>query len=109
MATYLDKILAAHRAAAAADRRSIDELIAECRELPAARGFGGALAAASQLAVISEIKRRSPSKGDLNAGLDPAAMAAAYERGGASCLSVLTDRDFFLSRTWLLATGQVPA
>lgn len=45
--------------------------------------------------MISEIKRRSPSKGDLNVGLDPAQWAAAYEAGGATCLSVLTDVDHF--------------
>lgn len=45
--------------------------------------------------MISEIKRRSPSKGDLNVGLDPAVMAATYARGGATCLSVLTDSEFF--------------
>jgi len=53
------------------------------------------LEAAPGLAVIAEIKRRSPSKGDLNVGLDPADVAMTYEDGGASCLSVLTDREFF--------------
>ncbi len=45
--------------------------------------------------MISEVKRRSPSKGDLNAELDPAGLAASYEAGGATCLSVLTDVDHF--------------
>ncbi len=93
--TYLDKILQRHREIAAADSRPLDPLIEEARSLPPARGFREALVAADGLAVISEIKRRSPSKGELRAGLDPAVMAAAYERGGASCLSVLTDAEFF--------------
>lgn len=95
MATYLDRILERHREVAAADTRHLDALIADTTGLPPARGFRAALAAVDHLAVISEIKRRSPSKGDLNAGLDPAALAATYERGGASCLSVLTDEEFF--------------
>ena len=95
MATYLDKILARHREVAAGDTRSLDTLLSEARSMPATRGFRAALAGATQLAVISEIKRRSPSKGDLNAGLDPAVMAATYERGGATCLSVLTDEEHF--------------
>jgi indole-3-glycerol phosphate synthase len=45
--------------------------------------------------VISEVKRRSPSRGDLSANLDPAALARSYADGGASCLSVLTDADYF--------------
>ena len=63
--------------------------------MPPARGFRAALAGLDHLAVISEVKRRSPSKGDLFAGLDPAVLAADYARGGASCLSVLTDEEFF--------------
>jgi indole-3-glycerol phosphate synthase len=53
------------------------------------------LAGVDGLGVISEIKRRSPSKGDLFADLDPAELAATYQRGGATCLSVLTDEEFF--------------
>lgn len=95
MNTYLDKILERHREMAAGETRSLDALVGQARSMPAPRGFRAALASAGHLAVISEIKRRSPSKGDLNADLDPAAMAATYERGGASCLSVLTDEEFF--------------
>ena len=51
--------------------------------------------ASDDVAIIAEIKRRSPSRGDLNAGLDPAEMAAAYRDGGASCLSVLTNQAMF--------------
>ena len=62
------------------------------------RGFRRSLldaAAGGDVAVISEIKRRSPSKGDLAADLDPAVLAGQYEVGGAACLSVLTDVEFF--------------
>jgi indole-3-glycerol phosphate synthase len=63
--------------------------------MPPTRGFRAALAAADGLAVISEVKRRSPSKGDLAPDLDPATTAKAYEAGGAACLSVLTDQVYF--------------
>lgn len=95
MATYLDRILVSHREVAAQDRRPVDDLLAEALAQPVCRGFRAALAEHDRLAVISEIKRRSPSKGDLNTGLDPAALAGEYERGGAACLSVLTDEEFF--------------
>jgi len=94
MATYLDTIVAAHRAAAARDERSLEELVERAAAVAPTRGFARALTGDS-LAVISEIKRRSPSKGDLFLDLDPAALARTYEVGGASCLSVLTDEAFF--------------
>jgi indole-3-glycerol phosphate synthase len=94
-ATYLDKILDRHRSVAAGDHRSVEALLDEARQMPPTRGFRTALAGRTTLGVIAEIKRRSPSKGDLNAGLDPADMARTYERGGAACLSVLTDVEHF--------------
>ena len=57
--------------------------------------FKQALLACDDVAVIAEIKRRSPSRGDLNADLDPAEMAVAYRDGGAACLSVLTNQAMF--------------
>ena len=73
-------------------------MIEQALALPPTRGFRDALIAAAEageVAVISEIKRRSPSKGDLAVGLDPAQLAQQYEAGGAACLSVLTDVEFF--------------
>ena len=94
-ATYLDKIVAAHRASAAADPRAVDQLVERASSAPPTRGFAEAIRSADGLAVVSEIKRRSPSKGAIDADVDPGARAAAYERGGATCLSVLTDVEFF--------------
>jgi indole-3-glycerol phosphate synthase len=94
-ATYLDKILARHRETASADQRPFGAMLDEARSTAPARGFRAALADSEQLGVIAEIKRRSPSKGDLNIGLDPATWAATYERGGAACMSVLTDVEYF--------------
>jgi indole-3-glycerol phosphate synthase len=66
--------------------------------IPSARGFRAAIevvAAAGDVAVIAEVKRRSPSKGALAPDLDPAVLARQYETGGGACLSVLTDVEFF--------------
>ena len=91
--TYLDAILHAHRAIAASDRRSLEVLLDQARTCRPARGFADSLR--HGFAVIAEVKRRSPSKGAIDAELDPAQLASAYERGGAAAVSVLTDEAHF--------------
>ena len=93
--TYLDRIVAAHRARASADGRGLEQLVESARAGDEPRGFRRALEAPAGIAVIAEVKRRSPSKGDLFPDLDPAVLASEYEQGGAAALSVLTDHDFF--------------
>jgi indole-3-glycerol phosphate synthase len=95
VATYLDAILDHHRTRAAADARPVDRLVEQAIACPPTRGFRAALVGTDTLAVIAEVKRRSPSKGALAADLDPAEVARAYVAGGASCLSVLTDGPHF--------------
>ena len=97
MVTYLDQILISHREAAAADRRSVDDLLDSARGVGGIRGFARALAGRpeGEIGVIAEIKRRSPSRGDLVSDLDPAVVGAQYAAGGALCLSVLTDNEYF--------------
>ncbi len=101
MATYLDSIVAWHRrraeAAQSGDPRhlSAGEHAAELRLARSPmRGFRSALIVPG-LSIIAEVKRRSPSKGDLAASLDPADTARSYVSGGAACLSVLTDSNHF--------------
>ncbi len=106
MPTYLDRILAAHRAAARHDGRPLDDLIARAAAAGPGRPFAAALRAAPGLAVIAEVKRRSPSKPALAPDLDPATTAEAYARGGATCLSVLTDAEFFGGSPADLAAAQ---
>ena len=80
------------------ERLPLERLVDGLGDLPPARGFADALAVrldAGQSAVIAEIKKASPSKGVLRQDFRPAEIAASYERGGATCLSVLTDQDFF--------------
>lgn len=84
--------------AACAARISLSEIERFARAAAVPRGFIAALErriAAGQAGVIAEIKKASPSKGVLREDFDPPAIARSYEQGGAACLSVLTDIDFF--------------
>ncbi|ADJ27593.1 Indole-3-glycerol-phosphate synthase [Nitrosococcus watsonii C-113] len=81
-----------------AQKLSIQELSQQVEESPPVRGFFKALTkkiSEQQSAVIAEIKKASPSKGLLCKSFHPEAIAQSYEKGGAACLSVLTDQDFF--------------
>jgi len=94
MPTYLGDILTTHRAQAVGDGRDPAELAERARAMAAPRDFAAALCGEG-LSCIAEIKRRSPSKGDLDPDLQPDLVAKEYLAGGASCLSVLTDADYF--------------
>lgn len=97
--TVLEKILA-HKADEVAHRKrvkSLLELKSMAADQPACRGFYQQLATVStnRSAVIAEIKKASPSKGLIRPNFDPPAIARSYAAGGAACLSVLTDENFF--------------
>jgi len=78
--------------------RPLDDMRARALQLPPTRGFVDAIHrkhAAGEAAVIAEVKKASPSKGLIRKDFNPAQIARSYEAGGAACLSVLTDVDFF--------------
>jgi len=93
--SILDEILAYKRDEAAALSRRRAQLDDAVAAAPPVRPFADALRAGDALTVIAEIKRRSPSKGDLAPDLDAATTAKSYAVGGASALSVLTDEPSF--------------
>lgn len=96
--TILDEILEHKRAEVEAAKRALspDALAARAQAMEGAlRGFRAALASGEAPRVIAEIKRRSPSKGEIRADFDPVACAEAYVAGGAAAISVLTDERYF--------------
>lgn len=100
MTDVLRRILArkSEEVAERAGREDLRSLSRRVEDAPAPRAFVQALEeriGRGEPGVIAEIKRASPSKGLLRDPFEPAAIAGSYERGGAACLSVLTDRDFF--------------
>ena len=90
--SILERIVATKRAEVDAARKRLPAV--DLERAPALRDFVGALRAKVP-AVIAEIKRASPSRGILREPFDPAAIAQAYEKSGATCMSVLTDRTYF--------------
>ena len=98
--TFLERILAVKREEIAAGQRAtpLAAMRAAAESAPPARGFLAALRQrvdAGQAAVIAEVKQASPSKGLIRPDFAPADIARSYAAGGAACLSVLTDRQFF--------------
>lgn len=98
MATILDDILARKQAEVAERKAALGKGAAGERQASACRGFERALRAklaGGEAGVIAEIKKASPSQGVIRADFAPEAIAASYAAGGAACLSVLTDHDYF--------------
>ena len=100
MSDILNKIIATKETevAAAKIQRSLTAVQAEAQSASPTRDFIGSIRtkiANGQSAVIAEIKKASPSKGIIRADFQPAEIARSYEQGGAACLSVLTDAEYF--------------
>jgi indole-3-glycerol phosphate synthase len=95
--TILDKIVATkwQEIAAAKARLPLKQLEAMLADAPAVRDFHAPLRSATDIRLIAEVKKASPSKGIIRADFDPLAIARTYADNGAACISVLTDENYF--------------
>lgn len=91
----LARIVASKRAEVAALRERAGALERALDAAPPARSFEGALRRPGEVALVAEVKRRSPGAGDIHPELDPVILASSYVAGGAAALSVLTDQEYF--------------
>jgi indole-3-glycerol phosphate synthase len=111
MSNILDKILATKREEIrlTSSYRPIEDLQREVSDAPIVRNFEQAIRhkiANGESAVIAEIKKASPSKGVIREQFDPITIAQTYEQNGAACLSVLTDRDYFMGAAEYLVAAR---
>ncbi len=112
MSDILNKILAtkAIEVASSKAKLGVDAMLAQAKEQAPTRDFVGAIRQkieAGDAAVIAEIKKASPSKGVIRSDFKPAEIAASYEQGGAACLSVLTDTQYFQGSAEYLKQARV--